>query len=467
MKKTLIFAVTAQAISIAVLLGLAIEFFSQISQLNEYSAKVEHTYKVINQIARLQSSLKDAETSSRGYLLTGEKQFLVPLSRSSGVVLPNIDTLRKLSRDNNSQMMILKRIDTLAFEKIALVLENTRLLHRISTDSINKRLNIGTFLMDSIDYYLGRMRATEFNLLGERTKLKTIYEEALPRYMQWVFLIAGLLTMVFGAWIFVELRKRFRYQSMLQVKVNELRQSNEELEQIAFAASHDLQEPLRKIRIFSDRLLLKSNGRPEEEVMMLQRMNLAAARLQDLISDLVTFNQLVQNTFDYQKISLQQVIKQAVSTLRSRCPEIVVTLQGDEHYPHLRASPPQIEILFQQIFNNVLQFRSPDRPPALNISGENVKWSDISGLPSEITEGHFFRLTIADNGIGFDESFKDRMFRPFQRLHNIDNETNTRRKGMGLAMCKRVMINLGGWIDAAGIVGEGATIYLYFPVNAV
>ena len=94
-----------------------------------------------------------------------------------------------------------------------------------------------------------------------------------------------------------------------------------------------------------------------------------------------------------------------------------------------------------------------------------MKWSEIKGLPVEITSGDFFHLQVRDNGIGFDENYKSKMFKPFQRLHNLDTEINNRRKGMGLAMCKRVMLNLGGWIDATGKVGEGTTIHLYFPAT--
>jgi signal transduction histidine kinase len=82
-----------------------------------------------------------------------------------------------------------------------------------------------------------------------------------------------------------------------------------------------------------------------------------------------------------------------------------------------------------------------------------------------MNEGSFCRLSISDNGIGFDQSFRGKMFKPFQRLHNVESINNTRRKGMGLAMCKRVMLNVGGWIDAEGKVGEGTTIYLYFPLT--
>jgi light-regulated signal transduction histidine kinase (bacteriophytochrome) len=346
------------------------------------------------------------------------------------------------------------------------MIENTRLKKRISIDSINKRLSTGKTLMDSIDSYLDQMRTEEMRLLSERRERKKHSELLLPRYSQIAFIIAVLLTLVFGLWIFVELKKRFRYQHLLQVKLTELRQNNEELEQIAFAASHDLQEPLRKIRIFSDRLLLKTRDKAgEEEYMMIQRMNFAAARLQDLIGDLVIFNNLVQNRYGLHPVSVKKILEESIMEVKKVYPDITINLNLSEELPIVSATEEQVKILFHQVISNSIQFKSPDNPLVISIQSSRVPWLKIRGLPSEMNDGYFCQLSIKDNGIGFDESFKGKMFKPFQRLHNVETVNNTRRKGMGLAMCKRVMLNVGGWIDAEGKVGEGATILLYFPLT--
>lgn len=466
MKRSLLFAISAQAITIAILLLLAARFFNQVISLKEYTGKVEHTYLVINRIFRVQSAIRDAETSSRGFLLTGDADFIRQLKESSAELMPQKDSLRRLVYDNPKQMVLLKRIDTLAYEKVFAIIENTRIKRRISIDSINRRLAAGKYLMDSIDIYMDKMQANEFELLKEHKQLKNKYEVQLPHSVQVAFFITGFLTIFFGFWIFVELKKRFRSQSILQVKLAELRQNNEELEQIAFAASHDLQEPLRKIRIFSDRLLLKTQkSEGYEKYQMIQRMNFAAARLQDLIADLVTFNQLVQNKTASGNIDLRAAINAAIESLMAKAPGTIVHISQKEEYPVVRGSEDQIQILLQEIFDNAVEFKSPERPLTIDLGSLKVSWSQIKGLPSDINAGHFFRISIRDNGIGFDETFKDKMFKPFQRLHNIETENNTRRKGMGLAMCKRVMLNLGGWIDAEGKVGEGAVIRLYFPVT--
>ncbi|MES2649774.1 MAG: CHASE3 domain-containing protein [Bacteroidota bacterium] len=464
MKRTLAFAITAQAISVVILLFLAFKFFGQLNTMSAFTESVEHTYQVINQISTVQSYIKDAETSSRGFLLTDKKEFLRLLDRSKVEVFPAIDSLRNLVNNDTAQLSILRSVERSVYRKIWLQIENTRLKKRMLPDSLLARLIAGRLIMEHIEASMDKMRNNELLLLKERRKLKREYELLLPGNVRISFIITGLLTLVFGLWIYIELKKRFRFQALLQHKLMELRQNNEELEQIAFAASHDLQEPLRKIRIFSDRLLLKTkSSHNEENYQMTERINVAATRLQNLIADLVTFNNLVQNKFEINSISLRDLICQCIDMAKQKLPGMEVSINEDE-LPVIVGSEEQVLILFQQLLNNAIEFRSPHRNLKISIETSKVKWSQIKGLPGEMTEGNFYYIKLVDNGIGFDEAYKSKMFKPFQRLHNYETELNARRKGMGLAMCKRVMLNVGGWIDATGQVGEGAIIHLYFPI---
>ena len=465
MKRTLAFAITAQAVSIVVLLMLAFQFFKQLNTLSDYTTKVEHTYQVINQLNNVQSLIKDAETSSRGYLLTRNPQFLKLLHNSEHQILPSVDSLRWLIGNNPEQLPILKSVQKDTYEKISRQIENAWMGKGVSNDSLLVKLNDGRILMERLEANMGKMRSNELTSLKAHSESKKKYEALLPGNVRILFLLTGLLTLLFGLWIYIELKKRFRYQQLLQNKFMELRQSNEELEQIAFAASHDLQEPLRKVRIFSDRLLMKTNALPEDEnYMITKRINIAATRLQALIGDLVTFNSLVQNKFVNSNVSIKEILDQSIAMGKQKFAGLNVYINNND-LPVIKGSEEQVLILFQHLMNNAIEFRSPERPLEVNIQNSVVKWSEIKGLPNEMTAGNFCHLEIIDNGIGFDEAYKDKMFKPFQRLHNYETETSGRRKGMGLAMCKRVMLNLGGWIDANGIVGKGATIHLYFPVT--
>src|SRR6186997_3128195 len=122
MKRSILFAISAQAITVVLLLILAVQFFNQITSLKDYSDKVEHTYLVINQISKVQSAIKDAETTSRGYLLTGDTSFIRQLSFAASQVLPSKDSLRNLLSGSREQAALLKKINHLAFEKVAIMI---------------------------------------------------------------------------------------------------------------------------------------------------------------------------------------------------------------------------------------------------------------------------------------------------------------------------------------------------------
>lgn len=465
MKKTLAFALFAQAISIGILLVLALQFFKQLKAFQNYSAQVEHTYLVINQLGVVQSLLNDAEASSRGYVITRSPSFLTPLQAIKTDMLPAVDSLRNLIGNNVTEKKILGNIERLAYEKMVMQLENAQYVKRYSNDSMLLRMERGKEVMEAFKDNIDDLKASELLLLDERKQSKQFYEDALPENVRVVFTIAGLSTLIFGFWIFFELKKRFLFQGMLQQKLVELRQNNEELEQIAFAASHDLQEPLRKIRIFSDRLLgkLKEKG-DEDNVQMAHRMNTSATRLQGMITDLVELNNLVHNTELVTAVSLEKIVADAEVSQGLVSNGLLVQVSKDS-LPTVHASTDQLHILINQLFTNALQFKSEERKLVINIGCHKINGKDVKGLPEELRAPHYYHVTFADNGIGFDEAFKDKMFKPFQRLHNYDAEKEMRHKGMGLAMCRRVMLNLGGWIDASGKVGEGATIHLYFPVG--
>lgn len=463
MKRTLAFAISAQAISIVILLLLSSQFFRQLNTLSNYTDKVERTYLILNQLAQVRSQIKDAETSARGYVIAEQPAFLNLLKSSEIGVFHAIDSLRYLLIGRDSQIVLLKRIERLSYKKVELQIEMARLKKRATPAESFDRMERGRVLMDQIEYYIDRMKANELLILKEGSKSKRLFADRLPGNVRKVFLIAALSTLVFGLWIFIEVKKRFRYQQLLQRKLMELRQNNEELEQIAFAASHDLQEPLRKIRIFSDRLLLKTKDKGDEDnYHMTQRMNQAATRLQELISDLVLLNNLMQNKYEASSVVLNEVVDLVLKTYDHELKDIHAEVSVSE-LPAVKASPVQVAILFEHLFKNAIQFRSTDRDLEIIIRCETLKWHEISGLPAEITDGMFYHVSMMDNGIGFDETYKSKMFKPFQRLHNYNSESDAKRKGMGLAMSKRVMLNLGGWIDAEGEVGQGAVIHLYFP----
>ena len=249
----------------------------------------------------------------------------------------------------------------------------------------------------------------------------------------------------------------------LQTSIQELERSNENLQKFAYVASHDLQEPLRKIQQFGD--ILKSQYREEglgNGIDYLERMQLAAARMSLLIRDLLNYSRISTHRDRSVSVSLQAVVSSALTDL-----ELVMAETGAqvnvEPLPTISGDPSQLGQLFQNLLGNALKFRQPDKTPQIDIRSVLVGADE---LPPSVkpTRGApaYYRIEIADNGIGFDDHQVDRIFEVFQRLHGKNKFAGT---GIGLAICAKVATNHGGAITASSRPGQGATFSVYLPME--
>jgi PAS domain S-box-containing protein len=272
--------------------------------------------------------------------------------------------------------------------------------------------------------------------------------------------------------LFKDITERKQSAEALETKAAELTRSNAELEQFAFVASHDLQEPLRKIRAFGDRLKTKCAALlPVESADYLERMQSAAARMQTLINDLLTFSRVISRTEPFAIVDLGLITREVLGDLEVRIEksdaEVVV---GD--LPQIEADALQLRQLLQNLIGNALKFQPPNAKPRVAIAGRIVAGRDgnLPGLvepekPAVICapgEQPFLQLTIKDNGIGFDEKYLDRIFVVFQRLHGRQEFEGT---GIGLAVCRRIVDRHRGAITARSKPGEGATFVVTLPVH--
>ncbi len=272
--------------------------------------------------------------------------------------------------------------------------------------------------------------------------------------------------------LFKDITERKQSAEALETKAAELTRSNAELEQFAFVASHDLQEPLRKIRAFGDRLKTKCAALlPEESADYLERMQSAAARMQTLINDLLTFSRVISRTEPFAVVDLGLITREVLSDLEVRIEksdaEVVV---GD--LPQIEADALQLRQLLQNLIGNALKFQPPNAKPRVVIASRIVAGRD-GNLPGFVElekpaaicapdEQPFLQLTIKDNGIGFDEKYLDRIFVVFQRLHGRQEFEGT---GIGLAVCRRIVDRHRGVITARSKPGEGATFVVTLPVH--
>jgi len=243
-------------------------------------------------------------------------------------------------------------------------------------------------------------------------------------------------------------------EEVLRAFARRLESSNRELESFAYVASHDLQEPLRKIMTFGERLKERLRGQlGDEEADYFDRMMRATERMQRLIADLLNLSRVGMSHEPLGQIDLDRVLDDVLSDLEPRIVALGARVDVSA-LPDIRADPTQIHQLFLNLIGNALKFHREGVPPAVSVR------SDL--LEDETARGPRVRIEVVDNGLGFDERFHERIFEPFQRLHSRQAYEGT---GMGLAICRRIAERHDGTIQAESRLGEGTTMVVILPVG--
>ena len=276
---------------------------------------------------------------------------------------------------------------------------------------------------------------------------------------------AGRVTKWFGTCTDIDAQRRqneelegmVRERTAALLAVNaELSRSNQELEDFAYVASHDLQEPLRKVRTFGDRLKSKFRDQlGEQGADYVERMQNSAARMQQLIEDLLAYSRVTSQAKPFGPTDLGTLIRDPLNVLEDRIARTGAKVEVGP-LPTIYADPSQMRQLFQNLLGNALKFHKPDQTPAIRVSAESVPASD----PANPDGRAWWRLLVADDGIGFDERYLDRIFQVFQRLHGRDGYEGT---GVGLAICRKIVERHGGSITARSEPGRGATFVVLLP----
>ena len=240
----------------------------------------------------------------------------------------------------------------------------------------------------------------------------------------------------------------------------QLREKNKDLEQFAYVASHDLQEPLRKIQSFGELIKTRfGDDVPLQALDYINRMDKAASRMRVLIDDLLTFSRVSSRTKPFVKVELDKEVKGVISDLEVLLKDTQGKVNVDE-LPVIDADPSQIRQLMLNIINNGLKYHRKDEPPVINISSRTIKASDITNPHHKQVE--MVELNFRDNGIGFNEIYVDRIFEPFQRLHGRNEYEGT---GIGLAICKKIVERHKGNITAKSSEGKGSEFILQLPLR--
>jgi signal transduction histidine kinase len=445
------------------------------------------------------SYAKDAETGSRGYIITGEESYLEPYYIARDQLDIHLEKVKELTTDRLSQATKIPELEKL-------ILDRNRILGEMNfkrtvsgfekaRDEILK--GEGKAKMDEIRALVGEM------LLAEEAHLRTLEKEAEESRdsIKLTFAIVSLVAFILVASIYAllnldikrrqrtaealqeakdllearveqrteqlqilneslreEIVERTKAEEKLEQFTRELERSNRELQDFAFVASHDLQEPLRKIQAFGDRLRLKyGEALKDDGKDYLERMQNAARRMHILINDLLTYSRVTSKAQPFVTVNLDNIARDVVNDLEVRIQQTSGKVIVDS-LPAIEAEPVQMRQLLQNLIGNALKFRQPDVSPIVKVSSRMLN-GDEANLPDSKAE-QAYELQIADNGIGFDEKYLDRIFTPFQRLHSRNDYEGT---GMGLAVCRKIVERHGGTITARSAVGQGTTFIVILP----
>lgn len=453
--------------------------YRSVSIMADNNQREGDTLHVISLIHQLRSQFYAVESGQRGFLVTQNPAYLAPYEQGWNKVHDLLGLLRTGTLYDSEQHARFQKMYPVALERLEEMRESVSLVRRKYDDTALALIDTdrGIRLMSTVMDYLDEMERDEYAVLDMKRA------EAHQRRGQLLTIIItantiGLL-LTFATFFFAyrhalrvtELNKKIEQaNSELESKVElrtqvlaqyaeELKRSNRELEDFAFVASHDLQEPLRKIRAFGDRLLKTySSELGDKGADYINRMHSASERMSVLINDILSFSRVTSRQKPFEKVDLNKLLEGVLDDLDYAIRDSDATIERDP-MPEIDADASQLAQVFSNLIGNSIKFRLPDRPPAIRIQ---LATPEPAEIPLGDTNREWIKLILSDNGIGFDPQYKDRVFNIFQRLHGQDEYKGT---GIGLALCRKIVERHAGSISADSRPGEGAIFSIVLPTT--
>ena len=320
----------------------------------------------------------------------------------------------------------------------------------------------------SIQTLIDRALDTREQLVSE-IKIRKLHDDQFTFHVLYLTPVMKAGTIVKWVGIFTNVHEQKTWAEILERKVEErtaelartnrwLENSNHELKQFAYIASHDLQEPLRKIQTFTNMVISRHAPDDERAIQYLTKIKTSADRLRHLVSDLLSYAS-IQSENLFVETDLSKIVQEVITDLELLIERKNATIEvGDLR--KIEVIPSLMRQVIQNLLNNALKFTRENVPCHISIKGEQV--ADTSEHARFNAEGEYYRLTICDNGIGFNQSFVNKMFEIFQRLNGRAEYEGT---GIGLALAKKIIERHGGSITARGKENQGACFIVVLPIK--
>ena len=443
--------------------GFAISLYSY-NQYSQDMERVRHTYETTGTLERILSLAKDVETGSRGYIITQDTTYLEPYNAALRGLPAQLEKLQALTNSNPEQINRRVRLEELVRDKLA-VTKNRLDVTPAAKNSLAIRAE-GKHRMAALRQHVALMIDIENSLMTLRNKQA---ERSFRNTLVIIFTLSLLTFLVLGLSYRVleqELARRQKnleqlrdFESQLKGQIRQLETSNQELEQFAFVASHDLQEPLRKIQSFSNLITNRyGNLFDADSLMFMDKISKSAERMSKLIKDLLNFSRISNHQEPFRPVSITAIVQRILDDQELRISGIDAQVELGE-LPAIEAVSGQIDHLFTNLISNALKFTRPGVQPLIRVQASAVTGQAYAGL---IPDRIYTEITVTDNGIGFDEKYVDHIFKVFQRLHGKSAYEGT---GIGLAICKRVVMYHHGYITARSQPGVGTTFVVVLPVS--
>ncbi|MDX1692809.1 MAG: ATP-binding protein [Ketobacteraceae bacterium] len=431
--------------------------------------RVNQTKNILRAITDTFSEVQSVELGFRAYLVTGDEAYLSPYRLAIETLESQLSRLNKLEPEQPEQKARMKHLDALIrqrLDEVSRVVSSIDNLYEAKL-AFHRDLSNETRTMSEIRSLVGEMQDAAYLLLQEQA-LDARGARNRVFITITITICIALITLLATFALFYQIIKQnenetFRLEELVRQRTSqladllaELERSNQDLQDFAFVASHDLQEPLRKIRVFSDRLQAKLGDEVGDSKDYLDRMHSAAERMAHLIDDLLEYSRVSTKGSSFQPVNIDKVISEVLETLDLKITETNATIEVGE-IPDIHGDKAQIKQLLQNIIGNALKFIPEDRDPVITISSkpvtgenfqdQNTRWCDI---------------LIKDNGIGVDPQYLERIFMPFKRLYPKSQYSGT---GIGLAICKKIVERHKGKITATSTEGEGTTFIIRLPLE--